>query len=443
MRCHQCAVESPLADLFVRRRRSFSKNGPSLCPRCARRRKDTSAIVTVVIAAAILSVFLIMWLRGSVNPAWDDWNWIRDGALFFAFELICIVPHELAHAAAGRLMGLDIGRITFGRGALLARLVIRGVILDLRAIPIVGSVSGTTRRLTNWRWRMIAYIAAGPIANLILMIVSTVVWFTSPGPGLAGSRAMSPWMLLALANFALLANALWARDVTTAWGKMPSDGRQLLRLLFKPLPEPKVRQRQYFQVRALWLFDLDQNDQMLAVLNEGLQELPSDTVLRGLKAIALVGLRQYEAAREILLALLNEHKDRDAQWAMLNNNLAWADLMSERAEWLLEADVASAHACGLLPWVASVESTRGVVLVETGRVDEGIRLLKRALAGADRPASKASILCSLAIAECYRGDLPAARLLAARARRYSPDCEALPRVQKLLSAAQDRVAVVA
>jgi predicted Zn-dependent protease len=241
----------------------------------------------------------------------------------------------------------------------------------------------------------------------------------------------------------LIVTGLWSRDVTTALGSSPSDGRQLFRLLFKPLPEPQVRRQLYFQTRANWNFDLDQTEEMVAVLDEGLQEFPSDKVLRGAKATGQVGLGQYEAARETLLTLLAEHADKDAHRAMLDNNLAWTDLMSERAEWLPEADVASAEAYALLPWVPAIQSTRGLLLVETGRIDEGIRLLKRALAGAERRVSKASTLCSLAVAECYRGNAQTAQLLAARARRCSPRCEVLPRIEKLLANAPQQTVIAA
>ena len=444
MRCDQCAAESSLSAAFVRRPHWVTGKQQSLCPRCVRRRKDESVVYTLLVAALVLFIFLMRWLLAppDMMAGPQHFRWALDWALFVAFELVCIVPHELGHAAAAWLMGMEVGRITFGRGPLLARWVVRGVILDLRAIPIVGSVSATTRRLTNWRWRMIAFIAAGPMANLAILVVATVVWLNSP-PGLVTREGISPWLLLAFANLTLLVFSLSSREVTAATGTMPSDGRRLFKLLFKPLPQPQERRKLHYLPRALWKFDLDRNDQMLAILDEGLQELPSDKVLRGLRATAQLGLRRYEAARQTLLTLLAEHPDKDPHRALWDNNLAWADLLSERAEWLHEADVASAEAYDLLPWAPAIESTRGLLLVETGRIDEGVRFLKRALRGADRRVSKASILCALAIAECYRGNLQAARSLAARARRCSPDCELLPRAQKLLLNAQEAIVAAA
>ncbi|HTW93864.1 MAG TPA: tetratricopeptide repeat protein [Tepidisphaeraceae bacterium] len=388
----------------------------------------------------VVVILLLYWLQG---PTQDDRGRTRDLALpaslatLVVLQCVSIIPHELGHAVGGWLVGMQIGRITLGRGRRMVCWRVRGVAVELRAIPNVGSVAGTTDKMLAWRWRMFAFIAMAPITNFVIMLVAAKVSeFWTPTANMELTDTVNPWAILAAANLLVFLNSLFGRGALLNEGFNPSDGRRLFRLLFKPLPSVAARRIGCFSARAAWLIEAEKHDEALAILRQALAEFPSSVGLRTLFAVAQLGARDYAAGRENLLALLAENPTPNARRAILNNNLAWADLIMGVPERIEEADVASAEAYALLPWVASIQSTRGLLLVERGQFNVGIKLLKRSSEGVDTPTAKAAILCSLAIAQLRQNRPAAAQALLCKVMRLDPDCELLTRAQDVAKSAQ-------
>jgi Flp pilus assembly protein TadD len=205
----------------------------------------------------------------------------------------------------------------------------------------------------------------------------------------------------------------------------------LFDLLFKPLPAPEVRRKQYFQTQGVWLLSRGNKLDARSFAARLQAENPTDPGLRGLLATAQLCSGDYSAARDFILATITEHAKDDAALALLANNLAWVDVMIDKPELLDEADRVSAQAYALTPWAASVQSTRGLVLVERGESETGIALLKSALRGVDMAPERVLVLCSLAIAHYRSGELAVAQRLLSRARGQDPNCEMLARVERL------------
>jgi Zn-dependent protease len=439
MRCHQCGAESPLTTMFVRKTKSFRRDPQLFCPQCIRSDKDFAIALVLAAAALVCLVSFVDWVirsargngLGSADGGWGSgWEFASTWSLFLLFQIICIVPHELGHTVAGRLLGFDVWRIRLGRGRLLARWQIGGVLVEVAALPVVGFVNAVSGDKRRWRWRRVGFIAAGPLANIVIMVMAVGIAFQ-----LALDRrawAWMAWMVLAAANFVMVLQSLLGRHADIGGKKVPTDGRQLWRLLFKPLPKPEVRRLEYFHSMMEALMAFNHHREVVVVTQEGLLEFPLDIALSSSLGLAQLAIHDFVSGRDTFKALLERHAEPSAMRAICLNNLAWADLSVGEPALIKEADSLSAEAYGLLPWVPAINGTRGFALIESGQIDTGITLLRFAYKGADGWSSKASVLCCLAIAHARLGENAAAESFLRKAARFDPNCDLMSRARRAM-----------
>jgi hypothetical protein len=233
MKCATCGAESPLEDLFVRQ--PFSKTARFLCQQCdlRSRRKLAKMIVLGSVLAAIVLLFEILF----TNKLTDDPQSLQIGefvVLFAVFQILCIVPHELAHAVAAWLVGFPVNLISLGRGELLASWKTGAVRCEVRVWPMCGIVGVTYPPQRAGRFRRIVFVAAAPLVNLLIALAA-IRMAGSPAAVFAGNSmnaAKVAWWALASANCMLCLGALWPAKGTTSLGQRKSDGSQLLELIF-------------------------------------------------------------------------------------------------------------------------------------------------------------------------------------------------------------------
>ena len=79
-------------------------------------------------------------------------------------------------------------------------------------------------------------------------------------------------------------------------------------------------------------------------------------------------------------------------------------------------------------------NTRGCVLVEQGRLEEGTKLIGAAMAGVEQSDHKACCACYLAVAASRRGDSAEARRLLDVARKLARDCDVFPYAEQVVAA---------
>ncbi|MFN8643646.1 MAG: hypothetical protein U0802_19045 [Candidatus Binatia bacterium] len=156
---------------------------------------------------------------------------------------------------------------------------------------------------------------------------------------------------------------------------------------------------------------------------------------------------------------LIERREYEAALALHRRMLAFPDLRPARARGaaqqhrlyalpdddpagLEEADRLSAEAMAQIGWMASILGTRGSVLVARGRPDEGVPLLRRALAGAADDRGRALNACALALGLLQQGERDEARALAGTARQLDASCALLERLTAALADAERRAEAV-
>jgi len=110
----------------------------------------------------------------------------------------------------------------------------------------------------------------------------------------------------------------------------------------------------------------------------------------------------------------------------------YANALIGGGDLLKEADQYSLEALNKLLWVPSVKGTRGTVLLELGKIEEAIPLLRETMQKHENFGNKAQNACWLAIAEIRRGDRIAGQKYLEEARKFDPACFLINRVQNVL-----------
>lgn len=144
--------------------------------------------------------------------------------LFWCGLMVAVIPHELGHAVAAKLVGIRILGISIGAGPLLLRLRLRGGgWLLVRSVLLGGSVT----YLHPIRPRRIAEAVAvvgGPAGNIALFFLLAVV-------SDAGWLFPTAMQQLAFSQLLVAGLNLLPFSFRQDGRRMPSDGAQLLGLL--------------------------------------------------------------------------------------------------------------------------------------------------------------------------------------------------------------------
>jgi predicted Zn-dependent protease len=117
---------------------------------------------------------------------------------------------------------------------------------------------------------------------------------------------------------------------------------------------------------------------------------------------------------------------------MAYNNIAWSIYYQQDMSSMERADECSKKAIEVFPWVLSVRSTRGAVLVELGRVEEGLKLLNDERYSMEKSDNQARVLCSLAIAHTKKDDEVKAQQCIDDAEALDSTCEFLQRAKECI-----------
>lgn len=386
------------------------------------------------------AVLLVVGVVSLLAATGKGMRWPTNLLLFVIFEYVSIVPHELAHAAGAMLTGMDLFRIRFGTGRRWGHLSVAETLIEFRALPVCGSVSAASLNMRNWRFRRIVFVAAGPASNVALCLGAVCMaggWQRLLA--VDWTEHVAPWLMFALANAVLALSSLLRRR--RGIQGIPSDGVALFRLLFKPLRSLTQRQLSYFIAKAEAMLTARRYEQLDTLVSDFRYVLSSLDFLQW-RGMVDAERGHYDTARAGLLDALAQHPRPGVGRANALNAIAWYDLINGASELLLDADNFSAEAYSLVPWDHAIQSTRGWALVEAGDIDAGTAMLRRSLRGAVYKHDRATILCTLTIAEARRGRRRRAVELLQRARRMDGRCALLARAQRELDAKPSQFQII-
>lgn len=429
-KCDRCGAETTLDATFFKGRKSFSRSILTYCPTCWLKRGHSVAKWFFLIYLGFGAVGLVFILAfPEVETGWVFLN------LFFfeIFLLLTILPHELGHAWMARWLGMRVFKIYVGSGKTLFTVKLFGFDVEFRAVPM-GGVVVAAHRTGEWlRAKQFIFVLAGPVANLLL---AAAIWaFLSPEQLWSArplEQGLQPGLAFFYANLAVLIENLWPHNVVTAFGVLPSDGKQLFQTFSLTGEKRQLCVAIGFAMEVNVCHLRADYEEARNWVEKGLALYPDNEWLLGWRGVISLDLREYEKARECFFKLLHRESKQPLMRALMLNNIAYADALIGGEELLKEADEFSREAMTAMSWMPAIRGTRGTVLAAMGRFEEALPMLHEAMQQADSLNHKATNACTISMAEARRGNFDIARNFLEEARKLEPKCHLLSRAESVL-----------
>ncbi len=418
MKCDACGLESDYSAAFFKERKAFGKVVQSFCPNCwARRGRMIAAWPLIGIILIGIIGCVLYWLKVCPELA----QALNSIFLCFVFFILSVVPHELGHAIAGWLLGFRVFAVAFGYGKQIFKFHLFGTVVSVCSIPAGGLTRSAPKSVHWYRARTFFRVLAGPAANAIIVVTIALI-----SPYHAGVPTWAQMFLIA--NLLVLIGTLVPyRD---PFSKRDSDGKNLIKAFFMKPEEIQQTHVSRFVLEAGLREDEYQDFEGAAEWCEkGLALYPDDLQLLNLSATIWVERRNYTIARQIFVQLLRRESTPPEWYFSLLNNIAYTDVLIGDPTLLSEADSFSEETYRSHPCVNFVIGTRGIVLVEMGEYEEGIKLLKVAIEKHENLRSKALNACYLAIACARMGKYDQSDKYLKLARQFDLHCSLLERAE--------------
>jgi hypothetical protein len=376
------------------------------CVTCWKRRRGRRELAMVVLPFATVVALAVLSGR---------WQAGLPTIRIYPVLVLVLWVHELGHATVGRALGLRVFEVVLGSGPRLGRARVGRTDVEARLLPFGGHTVMVPPRPA--RLRLALGIAAGPLANLAVAVVTLLVW----------PRSGSWVPPLVIANTIVLIGNLWPMQVATPLGPVRSDGLALATLIRSPRDELDDADALLHAAESRAALTRNDPTDAVAWAEAGLRAHPDHRPLHHYLTVALIRAGDLGAARDHLRALLARDDAEPLERAIDLSNLAWADLMTGDPALLDEALMASEEAERRLAWHPAVKHARGYALIESGRVEEGLIRVRRAYDVHTDRRDRAATACVAAIGAMRNGDVAGGRSMLVAARRLDPGCDLLER----------------
>ena len=429
-KCNRCGIETNLDATFFKARKSFSRSIQTYCPTCWLKQQHSTAKWVALSNLGFGALGLLLWLT---LPEIGFGRFLINLFFFHLFLVLTIVPHELGHAWMARLLGMRVFKIYVGSGKTLFTFRWFGFEFEFRPVPSGGVVVAAHRSIERLRLKQFAFVLAGPAMNLLLAVAiwpfldSDQLWSFRPM-----EKGLQPGLVFFYANLAVLLENLLPHIVATAFGPLPSDGKQLFMAFFLSREKQELHHRASFVMEAAVCYQQGDYAGARTWVQKGLALYPDHETLLNWHGVIALELGEYRQARECFLNLLHRDNQDPRMRPLVLNNIAYANALLGGDDLLKEADTLSVEALAAMGWVPAIRGTRGTVLVAMGKFEEGIPLLHEAMSQAVSLGHKAQNACLIAEAEWRRGNLSVARNYLEEARKLDPRCSLLPRAESIL-----------
>jgi tetratricopeptide (TPR) repeat protein len=247
----------------------------------------------------------------------------------------------------------------------------------------------------------------------------------------------------AVVNAFVLINNLLPFSQRTPLGPQANDGLALVRTFFDQEAELEEQRAGIAAAEAQHLVERGNRNDARERVREALTIHPHSGVLRNWLGHDLIISGQIAEARDMFWSLVEDDRHREggiprsrnsSSVAVHLNNLAWADLILDDPELVLEANAASAKAIELLPGPSAIWGTRAFALIATSHFAEGITLAQKAFTKERDPKNRAQQACVVAIGYARNWRFDDAEKWLTIASRLDAECPLLDRVNEELVA---------
>jgi hypothetical protein len=359
--CGKCGCRSTLTSAY-KTVYSFKGQLP-FCPHCAEQRRqwrtNTLWLGTLL---TLLGVLILDWMDIRHDLLWI----LFIVAGFLLSKLVSVIPHELGHAWAARLVGYKPLVILWGDAQAVLDFRLLGVRMRIgrapdSAVTFFEPVGETMRRLKH-----ILVTAAGVTVNILLgwLAIAVAVQIALPAVDSVPKAAL---LVFGVANFSMALANLWPSSIDTISGKIPNDGMRLFELITRGPPDLAQCRAMACQIRMHLAWEDGEYDRVMAELDTVETQVAEAPWVDVARSAGWCRLGKPQSARSaIQSSLLKEDIDPGTR-ALLHNNLAWANFISDDAALEEGSLEASLSAYDVLPWFSPVAITRACVLAAYAR----------------------------------------------------------------------------
>ncbi len=423
--CDKCRIESDIPEAFFKQRKSFRRGFRTECPHCYAKSQLSALRKDLLWSLACGTIGLAIVLIWPVRMS----GWMLLNLFIFQVSFVAsILPHEFGHALAARWLGFKVFKVYVGYGKTLFTRILLGFRTEFRSVPLGGFVLAAPTDASWFRLKQLAFIFAGPFANLLLCTVSLLFVPLQEVWDFGGVlRRAVPGQVFFYTNLVIFVQSLWPHTFNSPIGKLANDGKLLWQTLFAKADMIDNTLAARYALEAMDCHEKHQVSDALAWIEQGLANFPADFLLLNWRGILLLEQGEYEAARDCFQLLLARADGSPSVRALMLNNVAYVDALLGGSERLAEADRYSREAMSLIGWLPAVEGTRGTTLLELGKLEDALVLLHESMEYADSSSGKAQNACFISIGEARRGNLAQSRKYLDEAKKLMPDCFLLER----------------
>ncbi|MFN6470021.1 MAG: site-2 protease family protein [Nostoc sp. SerVER01] len=301
--------------------------------------------------------------------------------IFCGFLYIDIIIHEFGHAIAGWIVKIPIKRITIGFGHNIFKYKFNETTLLINqglqgGLTYPGIFSPNFLRLRYFFFTL-GGVGLQVMAMALVIVIISAIKSIYPLAFNNASLFLTIVNIFLFSNFILIFFNLLPFKVNMMGVSIPNDGLQLLTIFF--INQQKIQEILLSGKIIEGMEYLEENDFQKAelIFRECLVNNSTSLIPKINLSVALIRQQKIDEAIILLSKLITE-SDKNPMQLFIFNNLAWSYLIKglNQREFLNLADNYSAQAIKISNQHIYVVGTRACVLIELGKLDEGINLLK-------------------------------------------------------------------
>jgi tetratricopeptide (TPR) repeat protein len=309
----------------------------------------------------------------------------------YAWTYFSIFCHEMGHFTFGKLAGMSPYLVTIGTGKKLLRLRLLNAVFEFRHFPYGGITHAYHLTFDGMRLRYMFFLIGGVFTNFILLLLLINL--------LTIQNTLIIWVSIIIEVISLF-NNLIPRELKIYEKNLHNDGKQIILALttnynkiLKDVFEQYTKQLcRYKNTEEISPKTFLGNDvRTLQIF------LEAETKLHTYHA--------FEEAVELFLEVLKFKNISNSEKAFILDALACIVAMNGYKEYLNEADKWSQEAIELASQSQTLKGTRGAILIELGRYDEGKQLLLPLTEPENEDLDIAVSSCYIAKAEYFLGNI--------------------------------------
>lgn len=311
------------------------------------------------------------------------------------FLRISIILHELGHYIISIMTGIKSRRIVLGIGKEILRFKINGSTLIINKNLVAGANYLHLQDTSFFRIKLFVTSIGGIIVNSTLCLFA--IYIVSLGTDNPTDICVLVGETLLVANFTLLLSAIIPWKPKFMGVPMPNDGLLAINALFASKNHYKEYKISGKIIDFLEQYEVRDYNKCLNILNELIEAYPDLVVPKINLSLVYLELERYSESEALLKDILKDEANTRFE-LLIKNNLAWTLLLKDDIASLEEADKISAEAYKKHNKFYNLLGTRGCILIELGRFEEGQNLLFKAEKHKQNPQNDIAGLTYLAYA---------------------------------------------